>query len=82
LADYVLGELDRFLEGERKYFSAEIVRACRNRMDDPKFVNKRWMYLLSAHAFDNAEDTASFIKGFLDDPDPFVAKMARESLEL
>lgn len=84
LLDYLVSNMPLFLELEKKYFGSEdvIIERCNERVNNSKFANKRWVYLFTAHASNNAKDKNDFINKFVNDKDEFISKAATRSLTL
>lgn len=84
LLDYIVNSMPLFLELEKKYFGSEevIIERCIERVNNKKFANKRWVYLFTAHASNNANDKRDFINKFVNDKDAFISEAAARSLAL
>jgi hypothetical protein len=68
---------------ELEYFGGPqvVVAKCRERMADPKFQKKRWVYILTALGAGDQKKVAEFLSDYVSDEDAFVAGLARRALE-
>lgn len=81
LAEWAEANAKQLIEDQRKFFFGDDVRQrLDDRMRNPAFERKRWVYLYSAHALNDSESVRSLLHPYLQDPDPLMARAARVSM--
>ncbi len=84
IQSFVRANLPRFLNDVRSYFAIpeEIVPGYRKRLTDPTFPqSKKWIYLISACASDNASAVRELLEEYVTDADAEMRATAQEMLE-
>jgi hypothetical protein len=79
----ILANIDSFKRFVITYFTQnDLIKIIEERMRNPKYPPaKRWIRLCSVLASPDEPNARKLIESFKDDPDPFVAKVARTLLE-
>jgi len=84
MLDWLDENLAFFVDEQRAFFSPKetAIDRVRDRMTNPFFRNKRWIYLYSAHAAEDPEVIRAYVQPFVRDKNPLMAKAAERSLAL
>jgi len=84
LFDWMKENMELVISDQRRFFAPPetALEKVRKRIEDPLFRNKRWLYLLSAHAAQEPGEVRRFVEPYLEDPDPLVAEAAALSLSM
>ncbi len=80
LADWAEVNASMLIAEQRLFFDADAEARLRQRLADPAFERKRWVYMYAAHALDDPEQIRALLESFLADPDPQIARAAQSSL--
>lgn len=86
LIAFIRENYENFIEKEIDYFGggAKLVQGCSERLNDNRFRNKKWVYLLSLTGV-SAEDVPrarAVIQQYTFDPDEFTRSVAEECLRM
>jgi hypothetical protein len=84
LFDWMRENMELVISDQKRFFAPPetALEKVRKRIENPLFRNKRWLYLLSAHAAQEPAEVRRFVEPYLEDPDPLVAEAAALSLSM